>query len=390
MKSTNRLLSLDAFRGMTIAAMILVNTPGSWAHIYAPLRHAEWHGWTPTDLIFPFFLFIVGVAITFAVQSRIGVESKSAIYIKIVKRSAILFSLGLLLSIYPFGIPFTSGGWSDFSFSSVIDAFLDVRIMGVLQRISLCYLFTTLIVIHLTRREQYYAAVGLMMFYWIAMIFIPHSAGIAGNISLEGNLARQIDLALFSPENMYSVNGIPFDPEGLLSTIPAISTTLSGVFVGNLLRGHLSPREKATYLVWWGLAGIVLGKGLSILIPINKQLWTPSYVLLTSGWACLILVVFYWFMEIKNKKLWAKPLIVFGSNSIFVFVASGIMVKTILRTKVQMSDGSITSLYSWIYKEMFVPWAGNINGSLLFAITWILLWLGILWILYIRKIFIKI
>ena len=383
MKSNNRLLSLDTFRGMTIAAMILVNTPGSWSHVYAPLKHAEWHGWTPTDLIFPFFLFIVGVAMTFSIQTRIGVDFKSDIYKKVVKRSVILFLLGLLLHFYPFGIPFTSEGWSNFSFSSIIDTFMDIRIMGVLQRIALCYLFTSIMIIHLTHREQFYAAFSLLTFYTCAMLLY-------GNLTLEDNLARTIDLTIFSPANMYSVRGLPFDPEGLLSTIPAVITTLSGVFVGNLLRGHLSPREKATQLIMWGLAGILLGNGLNILIPINKQLWTPSYVFLTSGWACLILSIFYWLIEIKNIKSWAKPFIVFGSNSIIVFVASGILVTTILKIKIHLNDGSITSLYNWIYKYLFVSWAGDLNGSLFFAITWILLWLGGLWILYIRKIFIKI
>jgi predicted acyltransferase len=383
MKSNNRLLSLDTFRGMTIAAMILVNTPGSWSHVYAPLKHAEWHGWTPTDLIFPFFLFIVGVAMTFSIQTRIGVDFKSDIYKKVVKRSVILFLLGLLLNFYPFGIPFTSDGWSNFSFSSIIDTFMDIRIMGVLQRIALCYLFTSIMIIHLTHREQFYAAFSLLTFYTCAMLLY-------GNLTLEDNLARTIDLTIFSPANMYSVRGLPFDPEGLLSTIPAVITTLSGVFVGNLLRGHLSPREKATQLIMWGLAGILLGNGLNILIPINKQLWTPSYVFLTSGWACLILSIFYWLIEIKNIKSWAKPFIVFGSNSIIVFVASGILVTTILKIKIHLNDGSITSLYNWIYKYLFVSWAGDLNGSLFFAITWILLWLGVLWILYIRKIFIKI
>ncbi len=383
MKSTNRLLSLDAFRGMTIAAMILVNTPGSWGHVYAPLRHADWHGWTPTDLIFPFFLFIVGVAMTFSIQTRIGVDFKSDIYKKVIKRSVILFLLGLLLNFYPFGIPFTSDGWSNFSFSSIIDTFMDIRIMGVLQRISLCYLISSVMIIYLTRRLQYYAAFGLLAIYATAMLLY-------GNFTLEDNLARTIDLAIFSPSNMYTVQGLPFDPEGVLSTIPAVVTTLSGVFVGNMLRRHLSPREKAIQLIIWGLSGILLGNALNIMIPINKQLWTPSYVFLTSGWACLILSIFYWLMEIKNIKSWAKPFIVFGSNSIIVFVASGIVVKTIQKIEVHLNDGSITSLYNWIYKYLFVSWAEDLNGSLFFAITWILLWLGVLWILYIRKIFIKI
>ncbi len=382
MKSTNRLLSLDAFRGITIAAMILVNTPGSWGYVYAPLRHADWHGWTPTDLIFPFFLFIVGVAMTFSIQTLIGVDFKSEIYKKVIKRSVILFLLGVLLNFYPFGIPFTSDGWSNFSFSSIIDTFLDIRIMGVLQRIALCYLFTSIMIIHLTRRDQFYAAFGLLAVYAIAILLYGH-------LTLEDNLARTIDLAIFSPANMYSVRGIPFDPEGLFSTIPAIVTTLSGVFVGNLLRGHLSPKEKATQLVLWGLAGILLGNGLNILIPINKQLWTPSYVFLTSGWACLILALFYWLMDIKKTNLWAKPFIVFGSNSLFLFFASGILVRTLFRIKIATEETTL-SLYSWLYNSFFVPWAGELNGSLFFAITWILLWLGVLWLFYVKKIFIKI
>jgi len=382
MKSTNRLLSLDAFRGITIAAMILVNTPGSWGYVYAPLRHADWHGWTPTDLIFPFFLFIVGVAMTFSIQTLIGVDFKSEIYKKVIKRSVILFLLGVLLNFYPFGIPFTSDGWSNFSFSSIIDTFLDIRIMGVLQRIALCYLFTSIMIIHLTRRDQFYAAFGLLAIYAIAILLYGH-------LTLEDNLARTIDLAIFSPANMYSVRGIPFDPEGLFSTIPAIVTTLSGVFVGNLLRGHLSPKEKATQLVLWGLAGILLGNGLNILIPINKQLWTPSYVFLTSGWACLILALFYWLMDIKKTNLWAKPFIVFGSNSLFLFFASGILVRTLFRIKIATEETTL-SLYSWLYNSFFVPWAGELNGSLFFAITWILLWLGVLWLFYVKKIFIKI
>ena len=382
MKSTNRLLSLDAFRGITIAAMILVNTPGSWGYVYAPLRHADWHGWTPTDLIFPFFLFIVGVAMTFSIQTLIGVDFKSEIYKKVIKRSVILFLLGVLLNFYPFGIPFTSDGWSNFSFSSIIDTFLDIRIMGVLQRIALCYLFTSIMIIHLTRRDQFYAAFGLLAVYAIAILLYGH-------LTLEDNLARTIDLAIFSPAYMYSVRGIPFDPEGLFSTIPAIVTTLSGVFVGNLLRGHLSPKEKATQLVLWGLAGILLGNGLNILIPINKQLWTPSYVFLTSGWACLILALFYWLMDIKKTNLWAKPFIVFGSNSLFLFFASGILVRTLFRIKIATEETTL-SLYSWLYNSFFVPWAGELNGSLFFAITWILLWLGVLWLFYVKKIFIKI
>ena len=382
MKSTNRLLSLDAFRGITIAAMILVNTPGSWGYVYAPLRHADWHGWTPTDLIFPFFLFIMGVAMTFSIQTRIGVDFKSDIYKKVIKRSVILFLLGVLLNFYPFGIPFTSDGWSNFSFSSIIDTFLDIRIMGVLQRIALCYLFTSIMIIHLIRRDQFYAAFGLLAVYAIAILLYGH-------LTLEDNLARTIDLAIFSSANMYSVRGMPFDPEGLFSTIPAIVTTLSGVFVGNLLRGHLSPKEKATQLVLWGLAGILLGNGLNILIPINKQLWTPSYVFLTSGWACLILALFYWLMDIKKTNLWAKPFIVLGGNSLFLFFASGILVRTLFRIKIATEETTL-SLYSWLYNSFFVPWAGELNGSLFFAITWILLWLGVLWLFYVKKIFIKI
>lgn len=387
----DRILSLDAFRGLTIASMILVNTPGSWTYVYAPLRHATWHGWTPTDLIFPFFLFIVGVAmsLSFSKHMAMGMSSKE-LHLKIIRRSLIIFGLGLFMAAYPFNIPFSPSELTgSFHLSDILRRFENIRIPGVLQRIALCYLVASIVMINLRKRGQIAVTAGLLVVYWMVMKLIPAPGYARGDLSLEGNLARYLDIALLTPQHLYRVNNIPFDPEGLLSTLPAIATTLLGLFVGDVLRLDRSSSQKASIVVFSGLIAIGVGKFLSLGFPINKQIWTPTYSIFTAGWAALILGVVYWIMDVKKKSAWAKPFIVFGSNSIFVFVASGLVVKTIVRIKLQYQESAV-SLYTYIYKAFFVPLAGNMNGSLLFAISWILMWLGILWILYRKRIFIKI
>ncbi|MFQ6676598.1 MAG: acyltransferase family protein, partial [Fidelibacterota bacterium] len=233
-----RLLSLDAFRGMTIATMILVNTPGSWSHVYPPLRHATWHGWTPTDLVFPFFLFIVGVAMSFSFSKHLseGMSPKD-LYLKVVRRTAIIFGLGLFLAGYPFNIPFaTPEPGSSFQLSDIVRRFETIRIMGVLPRIALCYLFAGVTVIAVGKRGRAAVTVGLLAGYWLVMLLVPVPGYGKGDLTLEGNLVRYLDLALLGAPHMYTVGGIPFDPEGLLSTVPAIATTLMGVFVGDFIR----------------------------------------------------------------------------------------------------------------------------------------------------------
>ncbi|MFQ6615593.1 MAG: acyltransferase family protein [Fidelibacterota bacterium] len=386
-----RLLSLDAFRGMTIATMILVNTPGSWSHVYGPLRHAPWHGWTPTDLVFPFFLFIVGVAMSFSFSRHLsqGMPVKD-LRVKLVRRALIIFGLGIFLAGYPFNIPFNGQELkTSFHMVDILKRFETIRVMGVLQRIAVCYLLAGFTVTATGRRGRLMTTIGLLAGYWLLMVLVPVPGFGRGDLSLEGNLARYIDLALLRANHMYSLGGVPFDPEGLLSTLPATATTLLGVFVGDYLRQSGDLRRKAATLLVAGMVGIAAGKVLSYGFPINKQIWTSSYVVFTAGWATLILGIMFWIVEVKGLKKVVQPFIVFGSNSIFVFVASGLVVKTIVRITVTYENQDLT-FYTLLYKSIFVPLAGSLNGSLLFAVTWICVWLGILWILYWRRIFIKI
>jgi predicted acyltransferase len=365
-----RLVSLDAFRGITIAGMILVNNPGSWSHVYAPLRHAEWHGWTPTDLIFPFFLFIVGVAMTFSFSKQLAVAggNSKTVYLKVIRRTLIIFALGLFLSGFPY-----------FNFSTI-------RIPGVLQRIALVYFGTSIITLNTNVRGQAWALTALLMLYWGIMKLIPVPGYGAGNLSPEGNLAAYVDNALLHG-HMWKQT---WDPEGMLSTLPAIATTLSGVLVGHLIRSRKDRPEIAAWMFVLGWGGIVIGLIWHLVFPLNKSLWTSSYVVFTSGAALQFLGVCYWLIDVKNYKKWAYPALVYGMNSIAVFVMSGLFARMLSLIKIAGENDSSISLQSWIYQRLFASWAGQLNGSLLFAVANILFWLGMMAILYKRRVFIKI
>ena len=361
-----RLLSLDAFRGLTIAGMILVNNPGSWSHIYAPLRHAEWHGWTPTDLIFPFFLFIVGVAIPFSIGKRLlRGDSRTTLLSHIVRRSLILFALGLFMAAYP---RFDLGG---------------LRIMGVLQRIGVVYLLAASSFLFLGRRGRAWTAVGLLLGYWALLTFVPVPGYGPGDLSPEGNLGAYLDRMILGDRLWRGT----WDPEGLLSTLPAVVTTLLGIFTGEWLRSARTTGAKVGGLLAGGIVGIGAGLLWSLAFPINKALWTSSYVLFTSGAGLLLLGLFFWTMEVRGRRAWAKPFVVYGMNAIAVFVASGLVAKTIGLLGVGSTG---MSLQAWVYNEIFASWAGPLNGSLFFAMSYVLIWLAIMWILYKRRLFIKI
>ena len=363
-----RLTSLDAFRGVTIAGMILVNNPGSWSHVYPPLLHAEWHGWTPTDLIFPFFLFIVGVAMSFSMVARLekGAD-RSAIFHKVLKRSLILIALGLFLSAFP-----------RFDFS-------DMRFPGVLQRIGLVYLLASVVVLRTGLRGQVSIAVILLIVYWAVMTLTPVPEYGVGDLTPEGNLAAYVDRLVFGSHTWREM----WDPEGLLSTVPAVATTLSGVLTGRLLRSKQNPLAITCWMFVLGWGGVLLGLIWGLVFPINKNLWTSSYVVFTSGAALQFLAVCYWLIDIQGWKKWAQPAIVFGMNAIAVFVLSGLFVKLLLLIQIPTSGGS-TSAYSWIYQNAFVSWAGSLNGSLAFALANILFWYVLMSLLYNRRIFIKV
>ena len=370
--SKKRLISLDAFRGITIIMMILVNNPGSWAHVYKPLRHASWHGWTPTDFIFPFFLFIVGVAISLVFSKRMdsGV-SKQALLGKIFTRSLIIFAVGIFLNLFPY-----------FRVSSL-------RIMGVLQRIALCYLMAGLIVLYFPKRVQWGITVFLLAAYWIVMKIVPVPGFGAGVLEPEGNLCWYIDKTLL---NGHTWKGAPvpgFDPEGLLSTFPAVATTMLGVFTGDWIRTDRSHIEKAGALFFTANIALVSGVIMDLWFPINKNLWTSSYVVFMAGMALHFLAVCLWLIDVKGVEMWVRPFIIFGSNAIVVFALSSMVAKLLVAIHISTGGQSLT-LKSYIYSKWFASWAGPLNGSLLFAFSYILIWLGLMTILYKKKIFIKV
>ncbi len=377
----NRLLSLDVFRGMTIAGMVLVNNPGTWSAIYSPLAHAEWHGVTPTDFVFPFFLFIVGISITLALGKR--VESggiNRIIYTKIFRRALIIFALGLFLAAFPF-YNFTSGEWLDVS---------NLRIMGVLQRIAVCYLIAALIFIRTNWKQQAIITTALLLVYWALMTLINvPGCEITTFNDKTCNLAAYLDRVILTENHIWKSAKV-FDPEGILSTIPAIATTLAGVLCGHWLRREKSDYEKVSAMFFFGLVLIAIGWAWSFWFPLNKSLWTSSYVVYTAGLALCFLGFCYWLIDIKGYRRWVKPFIVFGVNALALFVFSGLMAKLLSIIKVAGAEGESTSLQGWIFESVFLPLATPINASLMYAISFILLWLFLMWLLYRKRIYIKV
>ncbi len=367
--ATGRLLSLDVFRGITIAGMILVNNPGSWESIYSPLEHAAWHGLTPTDLVFPFFLFIVGVSITLALSARSAkAGSKRDLYLKIARRTLIIFALGLFL-----------GGFPYFDLNTI-------RIPGVLQRIAICYFIASVIFLNTRWQTQAIIAAVLLVFYWAIMKLVPVPGFGTGNLEMEGNLAAYVDRQVLGAHKWKPL----YDPEGILSTIPAIATTLAGVLTGHLLRLKRAALEKVSALFVAGLAALVTGWVWSFWFPVNKALWTSSYVLVTAGMALQLLALCYWLIDVKGYKGWAKPFLIFGSNALALYFLAEFFSRVISIITFPRADGGRVDLQSWVYENFYASWASPLNASLLFAITIVLLWLGVLTILYRKRIFIKV
>jgi predicted acyltransferase len=363
---TQRLVSLDVFRGITIAGMVLVNNPGTWEHIYWPLQHASWHGWTPTDLVFPFFLFIVGVAITLAFASRVeSGRSTRDLYVKIIKRTLIIFAIGLFLNGFPyFGLA-------------------EYRIPGVLQRIAVCYFFASIIFLNTKVRTQVAITIGLLLIYWFVVKVIPAPGFAAGDLTKEGSLPSFVDRVVLG-KHVWAQAKV-YDPEGLLSTVPALATTLMGVLTGHWLRTEKTRYEKAAGLFVVGAVCIAIGWAWNSFFPINKALWTSSYVLFSGGLALQFLALCYWLIDIKGYRKWAKPFEVFGLNAIALYVGAGLMAS--LFGEIKVGD---TTLGNWIYENLFASWTSPVNASLAFAISFVLVWLGLMWILYQRKIFLKV
>ncbi|MEG4404791.1 heparan-alpha-glucosaminide N-acetyltransferase domain-containing protein [Microcoleus sp. MON2_D5] len=405
-----RFKSLDVFRGIAIASMILVNNPGSWEQVYPPLKHAEWHGCTPTDLIFPFFLFIVGCAMSFSLSKYIqnypktGIETSkirqikqksesaknplssslfllpySNIYWRIARRAAILFILGLLLNTSSIALDVLLN-------SAPLENFGKIRIMGVLQRIGLAYFISAIAILNLSPRNQKLLAVAVLLGYWAALTVFAVGGYTAGELTPEGNLGGYVDRLILGSQRLYK--GGPFDPEGLLSTLPAVVTVLIGYFTGEWLRVQQIKTRTSLNLAIWGFRCVVIGRLWGFLFPINKQLWTSSYVVFTAGWALLLLAVCYDTIEVRGWK-WGRPFEIMGLNAIFLFVASGIVARILLKTHIGTGENA-PSTYTWIYENWFLPWAGPLNGSLAFAVTAVLFWWLILYGMYRRDWAIKI
>ena len=344
---TPRLSSLDAFRGLTMAAMVVVNNPGTWRAIYAPLRHAEWHGLTPTDLIFPFFLFIVGVAIALARPTPS----------RVLRRAAIIGALGLLLNALPYF------DWAN------------VRIPGVLQRIAVCYLVAALLFLFTRWRTQAIVTALLLLGYWGALMLIPVPGHGRGDLSPEGNLAAWLDRLVLGP-HIWRVARV-YDPEGILSTVPAIATTLLGVLAGHWLRSGERASRIASALVIGGVLAIALGAVWGLVFPLNKSLWTSSYALLTAGLAALVFALCYWTIDVRGCRRWSTPCVVLGVNALLLFFLSTLVAK--LLTLVRADGGTLQAA---IFARTFAPWASPINASLAWALAYLAAWWVVLWLFY--------
>jgi predicted acyltransferase len=362
-----RLHSLDAFRGLTIAGMILVNNPGTWTAVYAPLRHAAWHGWTPTDLIFPFFLFIVGVSMMFSLTRRREQSGSRTVLLHVLYRSLVIFAIGFFLTAFPY-----------FRLSVV-------RIPGVLPRIAVCYLVASLIVLATGRRGRLAVLVALLVGYWLLMRYVPVPGFGAGRFDVDGNLAGYIDRAVLG-RHIYTPTG---DPEGLLSTLPAIATVLFGTFAGEFLRSGATARRKIVGLLVAGAIGLAIGRVLHPFFPINKNLWTSTFSIFTAGFACVLLGTCYWLIDVRGWRAWAKPFVVFGVNPILAYAVSSFVTKNLMIYRLTL-NGSITTAWGCIFQKVFAPLASPVDASLLFAVTYVGIWLAVMWWFYRKKIFVKI
>lgn len=378
-KSAPRLLSLDVFRGATVAAMILVNNPGDWANIYAPLEHANWSGCTPTDLIFPFFLFIVGVSVAYAMAGKKADPAQhQQTILRALKRALILFGLGLFLAVYPK------------IFTDPLGALQTVRIPGVLQRIAVVFLLSSIIFLKYTEKNIFRIGFGILILYWVLMNLVPVPGLGYPNLEKETNLGAWLDRAIFSEAHLWKT-AKTWDPEGFLSTMPAISTGLFGVLVGTYLKRR--DLDESTKVAWLFAAGAI-STGLGLLwdlqFPINKSLWTSSFVLYTGGLATIILSLCYWLIDIYKQNKFTTPFVVYGKNAITVFFLSGLLPRTLNMFTVSQADGTKTGLQSWMYSSWFVPYLSPVNASLAWAVAQILFWFVILYIMYRKKIFIKV
>ncbi len=368
---SSRLLSLDVFRGATIASMMLVNNAGNWNAVYPPLRHSAWHGWTFTDTIFPFFLWIAGVSMTLSFAKRLDRnDSRARLLTHTLQRAATIFLLGMFLNLFPL-----------FQLSTV-------RIPGVLQRIAVCYLIAGFIFLYTSLRGQIVWTASLLFVYCALMKLVPVPGFGSGILEKEGNFAQYVDQLVLSGHMWASSK--TWDPEGIVSTLPAIATMLFGILTGHLLRSRFTPESKTAWLMVMGTC--LMGAGLiwAWWLPINKPLWTSSYSLLMAGMAANVFGCCYWVIDIKGYRRWSRPLAVYGMNAITVYVLAGLLSKLSSFIKVASTDGTTITAGKWVYENIYAPLASPVNASLLYALTYVAILYAVSWFMYRMKWFVRV
>jgi predicted acyltransferase len=363
-----RLCSLDAFRGATMALMVLVNTPGG-PNSYGPLNHSAWNGWTVTDMVFPSFLWIVGVAITLSLGQRIasGVR-KSRLFLQVLRRAAVIFGLGLIVYAAP-----------NFNLSTQ-------RWLGVLQRIAICYLIASAIYLTTRWRMQVVWIVALLVSYWFIMILIPVPGYGAGDLAVGHNIANYVDRVVLGAHNYAGTKH--WDPEGLISTLPSIATTLLGIMAGHILRLKRDLSERTTWLYLAGSILIAVGLICDIWLPINKKLWTSSFSLFMAGMDFVIFAGFVWLIDGRGYQRYARPLVIMGMNAIAVYMASELLEEVL--SLVHVGGPASPSVHEWIYQTLFAPFASPRNASLAYAICYVLLMYAIAYGMHRKRWFLKV
>ncbi len=379
--NAERLVSLDAFRGFTIAGMVLVNNPGDWSNLYPQLAHAKWHGWTFTDWIFPFFLFICGVSMVLAL-SRKKSASKPVLVLDLWRRSAIIFLIGLALNFIP-----------SFNFETL-------RIPGVLQRIALCTAFSALIVLYFTWQQWCVWIAALLIGYSLVMfnVSVPDANGVVVTGVLEPgrDVGAYLDRQLLSGHLWASAK--TWDPEGLFSTLPALASMLLGALAGRWILSPYSSADKTVWMLISGLLCLWLGAILDVvLMPINKSLWTPSYCIFMNGWALIIFGITYWFIDANDSAAWRTrarkallPFTIYGMNALFIFALSGLVAKLLANIKFTQVDQSLLTLKTLLYAPIQALPINTFNASLLFAIVFNLLMFAVAWFMWKRHWFVKV
>jgi predicted acyltransferase len=381
---TERLVSLDVFRGMTVAGMLLVNNPGTWSAIYPPLAHAPWHGWTPTDLIFPFFLFIVGITTELSLRARRARgDDEGAIVRQVLRRGSLIFLFGLLLSGFPFFTwPPALEGAS--VLERVVHRVEHWRIMGVLQRIGMAYLCGALLTLRTTLRQQLLIVLALLFGYWALMTLVPvPDTGVPGRFVLDKPdqlLSAWLDRTVLGVDHLWS-GAKTWDPEGLLSTLPAIATMICGTFAGRWIAEQQRPlTERLAALFAVGALAMMLGLMWHWVFPINKNIWTSSYVVFTAGIGAVSLATCMWLIDVMQWRRWTFPFVIYGVNPMLAFLGSGLMARLIASLWTwETAEGTRTSLQAFVFKTMYASWLPPREASFAYAVSFVALWFLILW-----------